>query len=145
MEEIYQRSLDLHRLHRGKLEIKSKVALNSRDDLSLAYTPGVAEICRAIAKDKTQTRELTIKGKEHFEKYEKCIMCSGKNQLNFTPNYEGGFRYKCNGGCEVEYGFTRKNIFYKVPGLDNIKMNLSNSSIAINKGSLLNAIGFEYI
>ena len=62
MEEIYQRSLDLHRLHRGKLEIKSKVALNSRDDLSLAYTPGVAEICRAIAKDKTQTRELTIKG-----------------------------------------------------------------------------------
>ena len=45
----------------GKIEIQSKVPLKTRDDLSRAYTPGVARICQAIAKDPTDARRLTIK------------------------------------------------------------------------------------
>lgn len=45
----------------GKLEIQSKVPLKTRDDLSRAYTPGVARICLAIAHDKSDARRLTIK------------------------------------------------------------------------------------
>ena len=45
----------------GKIEIASKVPLKTRDDLSRAYTPGVARICQAIAKDPADLRRLTIK------------------------------------------------------------------------------------
>jgi malate dehydrogenase (oxaloacetate-decarboxylating) len=45
----------------GKLEVVSKVPLKTRDDLSRAYTPGVARICLAIAADKSDARRLTIK------------------------------------------------------------------------------------
>jgi malate dehydrogenase (oxaloacetate-decarboxylating) len=45
----------------GKIEIQSKVPLKTRDDLSRAYTPGVARICQAIAKDPSDARRLTIK------------------------------------------------------------------------------------
>jgi malate dehydrogenase (oxaloacetate-decarboxylating) len=45
----------------GKLEVKAKVPLRTRDDLSRAYTPGVARVCLAIAEDKRDARRLTIK------------------------------------------------------------------------------------
>lgn len=45
----------------GKLETTSKVNVRNRDDLSRAYTPGVARVCTAIAKDPSRARELTIK------------------------------------------------------------------------------------
>ena len=45
----------------GKIEIQSKVPLKTRDDLSRAYTPGVARISQAIAKDPSDARRLTIK------------------------------------------------------------------------------------
>ena len=45
----------------GKLEVQSKVPLKTRDDLSRAYTPGVARICQAIADDPADARRLTIK------------------------------------------------------------------------------------
>ena len=45
----------------GKIEVSSKVPLKTRDDLSRAYTPGVARISQAIAKDPTDLRRLTIK------------------------------------------------------------------------------------
>jgi malate dehydrogenase (oxaloacetate-decarboxylating) len=45
----------------GKLEVHSKVALRNRDDLSRAYTPGVARVCMAIAKNPEDARRLTIK------------------------------------------------------------------------------------
>ena len=57
-------SVKLHKKLKGKLEIHSKVAIKNRQDLSLAYTPGVAEVCRVIAKsaDKQKAmRELTLK------------------------------------------------------------------------------------
>ena len=45
----------------GKIEIQSKVPLKTRDDLSRAYTPGVARICQAIVEDPSDVRRLTMK------------------------------------------------------------------------------------
>ncbi len=59
--DVYEESLKLHEEHRGKLEVRSKVPVKSRRDLSLAYTPGVAEACRRIAKDKNLAYEYTMK------------------------------------------------------------------------------------
>ena len=55
-------SLALHKKHKGKIEIKSKVPLKTKHDLSLAYTPGVAEVCRLIAKDQKQMNAYTMRG-----------------------------------------------------------------------------------
>ncbi|GAB6876109.1 NAD(P)-dependent malic enzyme [Thermaerobacter litoralis] len=52
----------LHRQARGKIEIASKVPLRDSRDLSLAYTPGVAEPCRLIAADPDEAFELTARG-----------------------------------------------------------------------------------
>jgi malate dehydrogenase (oxaloacetate-decarboxylating) len=46
----------------GKISISNKVPLNTRDDLSMAYTPGVARVCTTIAKDISKAYTLTIKG-----------------------------------------------------------------------------------
>src|SRR4051812_21186391 len=61
MEQVYQDSLDLHEKFHGKLEIKSKVPLENRNDLSLAYTPGVSQVCVEIGKDKSLAQKYTIK------------------------------------------------------------------------------------
>src|SRR5690606_11820170 len=45
----------------GKIEVASKVTLRNRDDLSRAYTPGVARVCEAIAENPDDARRLTIK------------------------------------------------------------------------------------
>ena len=60
--DIYQKSLKFHEDNKGKIEIKSKVEVNNADDLSLAYSPGVAEPCRAIAEDKDNAFRYTAKG-----------------------------------------------------------------------------------
>lgn len=62
MLDIKKKSLDLHFKNRGKIEIKNKVALNSSYDLSLAYTPGVAEVCKIIAKDSSNSYLYTNRG-----------------------------------------------------------------------------------
>ena len=49
--DVYQESLKLHKEKRGKIFLGVKIPITSREDLSLAYTPGVAEPCRVIAKD----------------------------------------------------------------------------------------------
>ena len=59
--EIDKEALALHAKHHGKLEIRSKVPLKNKHDLSLAYTPGVAEVCREIAKDKNLAYKYTMK------------------------------------------------------------------------------------
>ncbi len=46
----------------GKLEVRSRVQLKTRDDLSMAYTPGVARVCLALAANPDDVRRLTIKG-----------------------------------------------------------------------------------
>jgi malate dehydrogenase (oxaloacetate-decarboxylating) len=45
----------------GKIEVHNKVPIKTRDDLSMAYTPGVARVCLAIASDREKVRSLTIK------------------------------------------------------------------------------------
>ena len=45
----------------GKIEVRSKVPVTNREELSMAYTPGVARICRAIAADRSRAYSLTIK------------------------------------------------------------------------------------
>ncbi|MGE5560693.1 MAG: NAD(P)-dependent malic enzyme [Chloroflexota bacterium] len=59
---LNEEALSLHRKHRGKISVTSKVPLRSQQDLSLAYTPGVAAACRAIAGDEQLAYEYTIKG-----------------------------------------------------------------------------------
>lgn len=54
-------SLELHEKMGGKLEIKNKVNLDSRENLSLAYTPGVAAVSIAIGEDSELVKKLTIK------------------------------------------------------------------------------------
>lgn len=60
--DYFQRSLAMHLASRGKLELRSRVPLAGRDDLSLAYTPGVAAPCRAIAADRARVYDYTVKG-----------------------------------------------------------------------------------
>ena len=55
------RALKMHRDHQGKIEVSSKVPLETLDDLSTAYTPGVAAPCMAIADDPALAGEMTIK------------------------------------------------------------------------------------
>jgi malate dehydrogenase (oxaloacetate-decarboxylating) len=57
-----QRSLELHKKTRGKWEIAAKVPLEDHDDLSMAYTPGVAAVSKAVADDPAQAYSLTMKG-----------------------------------------------------------------------------------
>jgi malate dehydrogenase (oxaloacetate-decarboxylating) len=54
-------SLALHKKHKGKLAIVSKVKLNNKDDLSIAYTPGVAEVCTFIQNNKEAVYTHTLK------------------------------------------------------------------------------------
>lgn len=55
-------SIEAHRKAKGKISIESKLPLETKDDLSIAYTPGVAEPCNEIAKDKEKAFEYTAKG-----------------------------------------------------------------------------------
>ena len=57
-----KQALQMHEQYRGKLEVVCKAPLDTRDDLSVAYTPGVAEPCRAIAKNKEDVYRYTTKG-----------------------------------------------------------------------------------
>ena len=58
----FEESLKLHEEKQGKISIASKVKVETRDDLSLAYTPGVAEPCRKIHEDQENVYKYTSKG-----------------------------------------------------------------------------------
>lgn len=58
---IQEKALKLHKEWNGKLETVSKAPVKSREDLSLAYTPGVAEPCKVIAQDKEAAYQYTMK------------------------------------------------------------------------------------
>jgi malate dehydrogenase (oxaloacetate-decarboxylating) len=55
-------SIEAHKKAKGKISIESKMPLETKDDLSIAYTPGVAEPCREIAKDVNKAYDYTSKG-----------------------------------------------------------------------------------
>lgn len=56
-----EQSLKMHKEKKGKLEVISKIPVNTREDLSIAYTPGVAEPCIEISKDRDKVYDYTIK------------------------------------------------------------------------------------
>lgn len=59
---IYERSLKFHEAHQGKIALKSKVDIKTIDDLSLAYTPGVAQACMRIHSNRDDIYRYTSKG-----------------------------------------------------------------------------------
>lgn len=62
MDNVYEKALALHKEHKGKIAVNTKVDVVNKDDLSLVYSPGVAEPCREIAKDPAAAYDYTIKG-----------------------------------------------------------------------------------
>jgi len=60
--DIYQQSLDLHKKNKGKIDVVSKVGVRNEKDLSLAYSPGVAQPCREIFKDPSTLNTYTARG-----------------------------------------------------------------------------------
>lgn len=57
-----KKSLEIHKKLRGKIEIQSKIKIKNKYDLSIAYTPGVAEVCRLIQKDESAINTHTSRG-----------------------------------------------------------------------------------
>lgn len=62
MADVFEESMKLHEEHHGKLCIQSKVKVETMKDLSLAYTPGVAQPCRAIHKNEEDVYRYSAKG-----------------------------------------------------------------------------------
>jgi len=60
--DMNEKALELHRENQGKIEVISKVPVTNKEELSLAYTPGVAEPCRVINRDRSKIYEYTAKG-----------------------------------------------------------------------------------
>ena len=59
---INEKALKLHEEWKGKLEIRSKSPVKTREDLAIAYTPGVAEPCKKIAENEEEVYRYTMKG-----------------------------------------------------------------------------------
>ena len=59
---VFDESLKLHEKNKGKIEVISKVKVENKKDLSLAYSPGVAEPCKRIAENKENVYKYTSKG-----------------------------------------------------------------------------------
>ncbi|WP_100399862.1 NAD(P)-dependent malic enzyme [Bacillus sp. FJAT-44742] len=62
MSTLREEALHLHKVNQGKLESKAKVPVQNARDLSLAYSPGVAEPCKAIFDDQQKVFDYTMKG-----------------------------------------------------------------------------------
>ena len=68
-------ALKMHRENHGKLEMASKIPLTTRDELSTAYTPGVAAPCLKIKEDKSEAYTYTAKGNLVSALKVKCKLC----------------------------------------------------------------------
>lgn len=62
MEEVYKKSVELHEQMQGKIEMVNKIAVDSKEMLSLVYSPGVAQPCLEIEKAPEKAYDLTMKG-----------------------------------------------------------------------------------
>src|SRR5690625_6223951 len=62
MSKLRNEALHMHKVNSGKLAISSKVPVKNADDLSLAYSPGVAEPCKEIYANKNAVYDHTMKG-----------------------------------------------------------------------------------
>lgn len=63
MTDIYQQAVEFHRRNKGKLGVCSTVTVRDKNDLSLVYTPGVAQVCREIVKNPNESFDLTWRGR----------------------------------------------------------------------------------
>ena len=61
-EEIYKKSLELHKLYKGKIQVVSKVPFKRHEDLAYYYTPGVAAVSGQVRKDPDSGYDLTNRG-----------------------------------------------------------------------------------
>lgn len=61
VNDIFERSLDMHKKLKGKLSIECRTPIDTMEDLALVYTPGVAEPCRKIERDPDSLWDMTIK------------------------------------------------------------------------------------
>lgn len=61
--DLNKQALELHEKNQGKIEVVSKVKIDSREVLSRVYTPGVADVCRQIEKHPDTARDYTMKGR----------------------------------------------------------------------------------
>jgi malate dehydrogenase (oxaloacetate-decarboxylating) len=59
--DYYEKAIEVHKKLKGKIETKIKMELKTKEDLSVAYTPGVAGVCKEIHKDKNLAKEFTLK------------------------------------------------------------------------------------
>ncbi|MER3407749.1 MAG: NAD-dependent malic enzyme, partial [Nitrososphaera sp.] len=59
--DLGKEALEIHRRLRGKIEIRGKIPVKTMHDISIAYTPGVAEVCREIASDREKAFQYTSK------------------------------------------------------------------------------------
>lgn len=62
LSNLKDQALAMHRKHKGKLSVESKIAIETQDDLSLAYSPGVAAPCLEISQNKQAAYDYTMKG-----------------------------------------------------------------------------------
>jgi len=62
MTKLRAEALHMHKVNKGKLAVQSKVPVRNKEDLSLAYSPGVAEPCKEIFENKEQVYDYTMKG-----------------------------------------------------------------------------------
>lgn len=62
-EDLYQKAIEIHKQHQGKLGVYSLTKIENAHDLSLLYTPGVAEASRVIAQDPSKSFDLTMRGR----------------------------------------------------------------------------------
>jgi malate dehydrogenase (oxaloacetate-decarboxylating) len=61
-KNLKDEAIELHRSYSGKIEVVSKMEITSEEDLSLVYTPGVADVCKAIADNPVEADKLTSRG-----------------------------------------------------------------------------------
>ena len=78
-------ALKQHEDWHGKIEVVSRAKVTNREELSVAYTPGVAEPCLEISKDVDLS-------------YKSCCRYNGRYSCTRTWRYRSGGRYACNGG-----------------------------------------------
>ena len=78
-----EKALKCHEEWNGKLETIAKSKVNSREDLAIAYTPGVAEPCKVIAEDKEAAYKYTWKANTV------AVVSDGSAVLVITPHHDG--------------------------------------------------------
>lgn len=63
MSDVYQKAVDFHRQHQGKVGVAPMVSVKTKEDLSLVYTPGVAQVCREVVNNPEESFNLTMRGR----------------------------------------------------------------------------------